>query len=65
MPYAGIYLWGATLTFYESGDKLALVAAGDNYKSAILHEWDSVSGELISQKELPIGFEIWGMALYQ
>ncbi|MGB3713345.1 MAG: protein kinase [Candidatus Promineifilaceae bacterium] len=63
MPYAGIYLWGATLTFNESGDELALVAAGDNYESAILHKWDIVSGELISQKELPIGFEIWGMAL--
>ena len=63
MTYSGIYLWGATLTFNESGDELALVAAGDNYESAIVHIWDTVSGELISQKELPIGFEIWGMAL--
>lgn len=49
--------------FNESGDELALVAADDNYESAILHVWDSVSGELIRQEELPIGFEIWAIAL--
>lgn len=63
LPYGGIEYLGATLMFDDANERLALVAVGDNFESVILHIWDVNSGELLSQKELPIPLENFTLAL--
>ena len=63
MSYHGDDFLGESLAYDDAGDRLALVAIGENSESVILNVWEVASGEQLRQKELPIRVENFAIAL--